>query len=758
MSPAPLFHLPSALRRLRNSGDDVRNKMSPKREHGHNKAQQMLGISNTDMRIARNQSIASTASNRSEQPYGQYTDSPTPKRKEVAPQRPKLELKASSVLLHEEFLVNDSQETVRPPMPIKNFASSSTLHSHYDSQKVPLNISQQTSDSSRRDLALRRGSPQVVRVPFADRGGQIGNRSPKLSPAGEGRKLSRQRPKTSEMQTRATEGFRPDTGYESVPSIKSLNYSSSKPMRSSRLLGNAKPSANPRGLTGSTNKSLLQPLDPACVKVNVRRPRAGAKHWFDGLKEESSEDENAGDVELQPHFFTGLENAFQQDQILPPSDRSSVHTEGQTFHFSNSSVATPKQFLRSQSSTEGSPRVAVLNAKASRSSLAQHSTRSRQASILQRKTSIITETDLTKNSFLNLSASDDETEDERPQPIAGSVRSPIANQPPIRDSVVMAFNNDSAVEVGTAQRMTAPGLALGPQHSRVKTLKIVNRNSKPEQIRMPIPRRGSSLALSTLNEQAERQSAEQRVSVDLIPSFPATPTESDDTAYRMSISVFSDTASIESRRMMSVTKQEQSLLAAMRLKKAAMKHTVTKDKRLQALHNLEQGKPSTPPLQHQNSSVESTSRYYRQAVQPIYGEDVGQQYRPAQVPDSGSRAASGTTFHTSSTAGRQSHITADTTMPLNRLSLSSDSQSASPSLLSLATHDHRQSRDTYFSSIEPRVRIAQPQGHHRQRTESSHFSHVVELDKVPDSRDDIQSQDFIDWPYRGWSHTLGVAH
>jgi hypothetical protein len=714
--------------------------MSPKRDDGNNKAEQMLGISRTDFRMARKQSITSTTSNISERPQ-MYTDSPTPRRKDTQPQRPKLELKASSVLLHEEFLIDAGADS-RPPMPIKNFASSSTLHSHYDSQKVPLTVSQQTSESSRRDLALRRGSPQVVRPVYKDRDHAGGSRSPRLSPAGEGRKLSKQRPKTSETHNNRPEEYRPDTGYESVPSLKSLNHTPSKPLRNPRS-SILKPSTNPRAMTGSTSKSLLEPMDPACVKVNVRRPRAGAKNWFDGLEEESSEDEVEGDLELQPHFFTGLENAFQQEQIKPPSDRSSIRTDPQTFHFSNSSGATPKQFLRSQSSAEGSPRVAVLNAKASRTSLAQHSTRtqrSEQPIAVPKKAHTIAETDMMKKSFLNMS-SDDEFEDDAPTPHAGPVRSPVPARPSIRESVVLAFNDESAVEVGTAQELTAAASTLGSQHPRVRTLKVVNRNSRPDHIRMPVPRRGSSLALSSLNELAERQSAVPQGIEDTIPSFPATPTESDATAYRMSVSLYSDTASIESRRMMSVTKQEQSLLAAMRLKKAAMKHNVTSNKRMQALQSLEQGKPRSPQLQHPTMSG------YRQPVQPYYGEGIG------QVQDNFSRT-SGTTFQTQTT-GRQSHLTTDTATPLNRLSLSSDSQSASPSLLSMSGPDRRQSKDTYFSGTSPGDAL---QGHSRHRTDSSHFSHVVELDKVPDNRDEITSQAYIQWPYAGWSQSMGVAH
>lgn len=40
--------------------------------------------------------------------------------------------------------------------------SNSTMRSHYDAKTSPLSISQQTSNSAVRDMALRRGKPQVV--------------------------------------------------------------------------------------------------------------------------------------------------------------------------------------------------------------------------------------------------------------------------------------------------------------------------------------------------------------------------------------------------------------------------------------------------------------------------------------------------------------------------------------------------------------------------------------------------------------------
>ncbi|RAL59787.1 hypothetical protein DID88_000416 [Monilinia fructigena] len=64
-----------------------------------------------------------------------------------------------------EEIITDSSSTTRR---LRNEDSTSTLKSHYDRQKLPAAISQQTSASSARDLALRKGlSPVVQRSPHS---------------------------------------------------------------------------------------------------------------------------------------------------------------------------------------------------------------------------------------------------------------------------------------------------------------------------------------------------------------------------------------------------------------------------------------------------------------------------------------------------------------------------------------------------------------------------------------------------------------
>ena len=313
--------------------------------------------------------------------------------------------------------------------------------------------------------------------------------------------------------------------------------------------------------------NLLKPLDPASVKVNVRRPKVGARHWFDGHEGDSSEEESLDEPAFDQSFVNGVELAFQKGSIKPPSDTSTITNT--IISSSLSSSSTPKSSMFKSMRSEPPPpvpRIAVLNAKASKTSLRPNQTAKRKADPLDK-------TDLNKNSVLNLS-SDDEDE-----PITPQLADPVLSGPPIRDSVGKTFSTESQVELGIAETIgIVPG---GPDHPNVKYPKV-SLPPKRGKIHMPIPKRTSSLMLSQLADQSED---------DLIASFPATPVESvpsHGTSLRSSLAV-SDAGSLESRRLMSVTKQEESLLAAMRLKKAAMGYHTTRDVRLQTLRNLERG-------------------------------------------------------------------------------------------------------------------------------------------------------------------------
>ena len=532
----------------------------------------------------------------------------------------------------------------------------------------------------------------------------------------EGKKLTKERPLTSASHISST----------SQPQIQRESHTNRVRFHPS--------TASPASESPRLKSNLLEPLDPAQVKVNVRRPKVGARHWFDGHEGDSSEEESVHEPAFDETFVTGVESAFQNGHIKPPSDASTITNT--IISSSLSSNSTPKSSIFRSVKPEPPPpvpRIAILNAKASSSSMqpSQHSSK--------RKVDPF-KTDLNKTSVLNLSSSDDEDEDE---PITPHRPGSVLLGPQIRDSVAFAFN-ESQVELGTAETVNT---ISGPDQSNVRYLKVVSQD-KRGQMYMPIPTRKSSRMLSHLTDRSDD---------DLIASFPATPVESvhsHRTSTRSSVAA-SEAESLESRRMMSVTKQEESLLAAMRLKKAAMNYHTTQDIRLEALRNLERGQSSQRSSSSTNHGFVSAQQLLidTRPVSEIRSK-MHKHRRSLSNDDHRYSKASGTTFQTMTSSrnpSRMSIMTFQTDRSVDnitRLSLSSEaSNSITPS-----TADRR-SRDTFFSSSSPRI------GHMRKSTAQSHIVALDELDKVPE-RDGIPSQEFIDWPYKGWEARakLGLAH
>lgn len=729
MGPTQLFQLPSALKRSRPAAVST-PRHSDRRE---TKAEHILGVTEADINTARNKSINVAATNRVQ---GNLSDATTElgtslPRDGTAPRLPELHLKASSVLLHDEFCDPSSASSVRSSR-LKTYDSNSTLHSHYDASRAPLSVSQQTSDSSRRDFALRKGHPTVVKPPKPGKRllPGLNFKASNVQSDVESRKLNNEWPRTGASHISVA---------SSRPSARREPSTDSTSSHRVRFETQQPPTASPASKSTRAKHNLLEPLDPASVKVNVRKPKVGARHWFDGHEGDSSEEESIDEPAFDQNFVNGVELAFQKGSIKPPSDTSTITNT--IISASLSSSSTPKSSMLKSARSDPPPpipRIAVLNAKASKTSLRPTLTAKRKADPLDK-------TDLNKNSVLNLSSSDDEDE-----PITPQLAESVLSGPPIRDSVAILFSHASQVELGTAESIgVVPG---GPKQPNVKYLKV-SQPTKRGQIHMPIPRRSSSRMLSQLADQSED---------DLIASFPATPVESvqsHGTSCRSSLAV-SDAGSFESRRLMSVTKQEESLLAAMRLKKAAMRYHTTRDVRLQTLRNLERAQSRLSQMTDTSNHGFVSAQRLVIDTQPV--PKVHKHRRSLSNDDRIFSRASGTTFATTITSRNPSRLsrltlgTQGSADNITRLSLSSEASqdcSISPSLLSLSTADRRQRRDTFFSSSS-----AGQIGHARKDTNQSHVVALDELDRVP-KRDEIPSQEFIDWPYKGWESRggLGVA-
>ncbi|KAF1984219.1 hypothetical protein K402DRAFT_406192 [Aulographum hederae CBS 113979] len=187
---------------------------------------------------------------------------------------------------------------------VRRQSSWSTLRSYYDPKRSPLAISQQTSASAVRDMALRKGQPPVVPPETEDRNYS----APRQDDAGRKKKTGKielsklfTRPKTPK-----TDESLLGNQFANSPSTMSLasehykqSLDTALPPLPSRMpsqagkLSKTTQSTYSSWRKGRDSKTTRRALVPQEVeertKINVRKPPRGMKNWFDGLLEEEDE-------------------------------------------------------------------------------------------------------------------------------------------------------------------------------------------------------------------------------------------------------------------------------------------------------------------------------------------------------------------------------------------------------------------------------------------------------------------------------------
>lgn len=739
MGSGQRFHLPTALRR----GKSTLRTQNWQIDGKDYKAQHILGITETALNTARNQSISSSTTARI--PALTFSDTTTELGSTATPierhdDPPELHLKASSVLLHEEFQINGDNTNSLRSRRIKLYGSNSTLNSYYDAQKTPLAISQQTSDSSRRDFALRKGSPTVVKPPPTEKSSPLRFfRSSKSRDGHEPRKLTKSTPPSSDQHLPITpksqrslpsdrgQGRKHTSTIPEMPSRPNKAGDSSNGSRGVHFYPmSSRPSVGPK--QSQYLKSSPSKADVPHIKVNIRRPRAGAKHWFDGLEGDSSEEESIHEPEFDPSFVTGMEMAFEAGNIGTRSDGMSRYTSER-----------PDQTDMTQKPRSMGhppvipPRVSTLNAKSSKSSLSQAGT---ARTLSKTKSVSLASRNLQQTSVLDLSSSDDD----EPNPMTDL---PHNNSlPRLRDSIVIDGFNESETEVGTAKAVETK------QNSAIiatPSLRSVNGIQSKRKPGLALKRH--SRAPTYLSD---RSSDLMGGSNDLLTSFPATPTDlmgSQRTSFQGS-----DTASIESRRLMSVTRQEESLLAAMRSKRTAL------------------NQPSSRSIERNPHALKGEERMLRTGYQSpkspkspaaleVLLSQPGKRYDfpRSNYPDQAFDQRSCTTFQTGPSVDPSVRLSIASYQ--TDTSLETETEILSPrSAVSPAYQNNfnRVSRSTFFSSSSGTNESIDQGSILKQR---AYRATLEKLQQVP-TRDEVMSQDFIQWPYEGWEATsqLGTAH
>lgn len=474
--------------------------------------------------------------------------------------------------------------------------SSSTLRSYYDSKKSPLSISQQTSASSARDMALRKGflpisSPlsldtTVKAVKSTEPDGLHSRNISTNTKASECSKMSgssvkrinsipRRRPSVMDPPTLYPNANRAFHAVSPPPALVSAELP--KPLGPQ---GQPKVSfGRPRWWAKVKTENPLSPVEDqprhedfrdelSSIKINVKKPtgkpRAGGmRHWFDELDDEG----NSSDCHLDPN----ISRYRIPEPYMPPLSIQEIMTQqAQSPHFAERKSSFSKHIEPTTLSDQkpsfrfNSPALRSLHSWSSSQAPEEMSTPgstpgSPNATVMKSTTSSIGASpgiDLQSISFLELSSSEDETE---------SNLDAHYRRHRIRASIEKAsYNNE--VSIGNAQRAQP-----------VRPRSIVNGRTRPLSKRSissekvpPVPKIPDKPTLSQRTSSVRWHEMME----DKVGSNDST-VDSGESSLSGSVDVRRARSrakqTIRRSRFMKVTSEEERLLEAMRDRRASIR-------------------------------------------------------------------------------------------------------------------------------------------------------------------------------------------
>ncbi|KAI4215820.1 MAG: hypothetical protein LQ351_001808 [Letrouitia transgressa] len=536
-----------------------------------------------------------------------------------------LRTQSSSPLLGDRFLKGspgtDSLTTDASSPQHRFHSSSSTLRSYYDPGRSPLSISQQTSASSARDMALRKGCP-IVSSPLSrnfsessssafldERKGATVHHGSGASPAT--LDLSSYFPKPDRKSNVI---LSPD-GISKSPSQVSLSSNCQQlntPRRQGWWKKRKEKEADPKSVNALQQQSALlerniQPLPP---KTDSVKSKVGARYWFDGIEEDNCLDTSDLDGAKKPTHLTqswnkhphGLqENGVHQNQKidkdqgcgvqLPPPLPASEHTTtnhqqqkqrckiNEGHHTQNFGILRGCSNSTSQGNLSPSEENRIGSMKA----------------------------DLQDQSFLELSSSEDESE-------SSVVASYRYRRHRIRDSIDQTAIGDE-VSVYNAERV---------------------RPAKPHSVHHSVPRRSlrGSETIPPVPKLPARPQLQKRVSSmrwrESTSMKPVTAPAAEDSNSSSRASIVSQTSSRITtsdshkkklgykNKMMVVTLEEEQLLEAMRNKRASIHQNAFTDGYAKSIYSVRSSgdRPKTAGADSKPSYSRSTSPLPSIAVPP----------------------------------------------------------------------------------------------------------------------------------------------
>ncbi|KAL2040970.1 hypothetical protein N7G274_006428 [Stereocaulon virgatum] len=482
------------------------------------------------------------------------------------------------------------------PIPqARRAGSAGTLRSHYDSTKSPLAISQQTSASSARDRALRKGCPEIS-SPLAHNSVQTvrskdSDRPHSRNPSGDS-KLSgssfkkingipRRRPSVTDPPTLYPNAGRAFHAVSPPPAL--INSTLPRPLQTpqtpslsvgkwwQRKASSKTPPASPGGDRQAQQQRFEDSF--ASVKVNVRKPRpgvAGARNWFDSLDVE----EEPMVAELQypeppsyqlPQKPDAPMNISEIMSLEPHPPASQVTSRKSSF--SNKSQHTNPSTRKLSFRLDPVPARPAHTAPMSPPNGGESISRSLSEDSIQSTINgrvMLSKMNLHLESFLELSSSEDEGGESS---AASELLLPVRGHK-IRPSIDRTSYN-SEVLIGNAQcAQPASPRAVVNRLSNRSSGKSNNLETVPPIPSIPAkPKIGQRSSSTRWREMMEDKTTSTESTADSRDSSVSGETK----AQRVPPMRVKRKGSIRGSKLMKVTQEEEKLLEAMREKRASIR-------------------------------------------------------------------------------------------------------------------------------------------------------------------------------------------
>ncbi|KAF7862522.1 hypothetical protein EAF04_007395 [Stromatinia cepivora] len=529
----------------------------------------------------------------------------------VFPRQTGVRGRASSNALGQRFGEDMATETSSTTHQLRNENSTSTLKSYYDRQKLPVSISQQTSASSARDLALRKGlTPVVNRSPLL----QVDSTNPwdqagqNLSSMNDNHLGSSERKKSVRLGLSSL--FHRSERRPSAVSQNFFDYSKQSGSIRNRL-------------AKAASRESLQSQKPSISSTNSRdqrdqmqvQPSSNDSYDYYEQSTRNAQMKSIPESNVPEHFNLFPNTSEKGNGRQPPGSLNLEKREGhRRLEDLHSSFGEKDSFSwkNVRSNTNGNFRNSVISQSTGHSSLGISSTGSISShnTKTSRRTggSVFSNADLQQSSVLSLSS--DSEEDLSDTEISKSRDNiSIGKAPSHAESEIIppALQNRLSITKNPVRRPSALKNSSSTRKGAAQSsafLTIPGSNGGLSQWPMPptTPTTPTITRQDSLKSQDSRPTSSQRnVSISSKKSIPQQPTPP---LSPREIDVETDSIrTTTSGRMMQVTKQEEALLEALRQKRARMRERIIEE------HEAEGGVGKSPPglVDHRNSSRFSKS-------------------------------------------------------------------------------------------------------------------------------------------------------